>query len=824
MRCEAQYVLRAHHVRDANDSARQHAAIHIADRQRRVDCERRSVLEIANGSAGDDHRRIVHRCYVDRDLADIRAGAIVQRVLERRLSGEVRRWRERHDPVDDGHRAVDRAGHAADRQRLGAGRVRVVCDQRRDREGHRRVLERRARVVGCGRRFRHVGHGDRERAGSDIGDRLTVIHLDRAHDGRIAVGVFGLEVEALAGGQTDLVGARLTVGRSGRGNHDEAAVDGRAVQHLEGEACGAVDVAHGDRGDKRARRVFGNVHPRRECGRGVVDRCESDLARRRDHAAISVDDGVADGHHAVEIGIRHDGVLTTRQRDGRVGRSHVRNRQRVGIDVSPACQEVCRGQRERDILGAGERRARRAGQHRSVIGALDLHCDDLRRSVRGADHEGIDDDLVQLEPLDGIAAVVERVGPVAVRVDRPRAERGRAGSRLRAVLGRTVEIVDDQRPADRDLSRRAVLDRDAARRSGDHCRVVRRRNGDGEITRERVDIGDRAAGNRGGVSYRRRQSERDLAIEIQRRRHRERGQIPPGKRHSGAGDGDRGRIGAIAQHGASRQARQRKRERLGVGIGDSGCDLWQRDRRVFRTAGNAGDRDHRFVRHRRHRDGDRADGTAIQHVGEGLLAGEVFRRLERQAGAAAGDQNRTAGRLRHRRDVLVATVDVGVVGQDVDLDRAAVLVGRCCICHRHRCVVHRLHVEADRVRRLVGVGADEVVGAAEVAIDEQVRPVAAELRQRNVVDCEGRHGIERDADRRASQACRHRSGGEGDRAGRVRDGAVQAQDHRVASLDGQSDCRAVAVARQGHLVKAQRVLGAGRRDSEGLPGSIGHDG
>src|SRR5215204_1638009 len=69
---------------------------------------------------------------------------------------------------------------------------------------------------------------------------------------------------------------------------------------------------------------------------------------------------------------------------------------------------------------------------------------------------------------------------------------------------------------------------------------------------------------------------------------------------------------------------------------------------------------------------DRGGRATVQGVGEDVAAIEVRIRREGQAGASARDGNCAMTRLRDRHDRLWTTVDVDVVGQDVDCGGAAV--------------------------------------------------------------------------------------------------------------------------------------------------------
>src|SRR5829696_2198606 len=95
---------------------------------------------------------------------------------------------------------------------------------------------------------------------------------------------------------------------------------------------------------------------------------------------------------------------------------------------------------------------------------------------------------------------------------------------------------------------------------------------------------------------------------------------------------------------------------------------------------------------------DRGGRATVQGVGEDVAAIEVRIRREGQAGAPARDGNCAMTRLRDRHNRLWTTVDVDVVGQDVDCRGAAVLANRRRDDDRDWRMVNRPEGHVDRGR------------------------------------------------------------------------------------------------------------------------------
>ena len=103
--------------------------------------------------------------------------------------------------------------------------------------------------------------------------------------------------------------------------------------------------------------------------RRVVDRRQAEALRRRDAAAVAVDDVVAEADRAVVVGGRREGPGAVAVVDQRavVGRQPG-DRQRVAVDIGEAGEQVGGVDRVARVLGPCRQRRLRPGQDRRVVG------------------------------------------------------------------------------------------------------------------------------------------------------------------------------------------------------------------------------------------------------------------------------------------------------------------------------------------------------------------------------------------------------------------------------------------------------------------------
>src|SRR5262249_7734137 len=107
--------------------------------------------------------------------------------------------------------------------------------------------------------------------------------------------------------------------------------------------------------------------------------------RRRDAAAVTIDDVVAEADRAVVVRGRREGpgAVTVVVQRAVVGRQPG-DRQRVAVDIAEAGEQVGGLDRVARVLGACRQRRLRPGQDRSVVGAVDYNSErpDTQRAVR----------------------------------------------------------------------------------------------------------------------------------------------------------------------------------------------------------------------------------------------------------------------------------------------------------------------------------------------------------------------------------------------------------------------------------------------------------
>ena len=145
--------------------------------------------------------------------------------------------------------------------------------------------------------------------------------------------------------------------------------------------------------------------------------------------------------------------------------------------------------------GLDHRAGHGAGDHRRIVGAVDGDGDELRGAVDRRGGEGVDQCLPDIERLHRGVAVVERVGPGAIRCQRVgavAADAGGAGRYRLPAVGWIVdisgaEIACDCRRAGRAVIDPAGLDHRAGHGAGNHRRIVGAVDGDGDDLRRAVD-------------------------------------------------------------------------------------------------------------------------------------------------------------------------------------------------------------------------------------------------------------------------------------------------------------------------------------------------